>query len=599
MNSEVQSILNRYDSDKTRLMDILWDVQNTQGYISDEAIASMAEGLNMSGYDVRETLTFYHFFHDKPFGKHKVFLSDTVIARVNGYDEVHDALEKATGCTFGSVDSSGTFGLGHAPCIGLSEQEPAMMVDEVVFTNLTAAKVDDIIGQLKSGKSAADIAAPGQVSTTIGYVDAIVTAEVHKGGTVMFKDGIDYKAVLQAAIDKKPSGVVDTVKAANLRGRGGAGFPTGLKWGLCSEAEGAEKYVICNADEGEPGTFKDRVLLTRSPKDVLIGMAIAAYAIGSRNGILYLRAEYRYLKDFLNQQMQDLRDAGMLGNGILGTSFDFDIRIVIGGGAYICGDETSMIESCEGKRGSPRVKPPFPVQQGYLGMPTAVNNVETYAIATRVIEMGSDWFTAMGTKDSPGTRLLSVSGDCDKPGVYEIEWGTSLNDVLAMVGAKDAKAAQISGPAGECLSVAKDGDRKFCYSDLSCNGSLMIFNQSRNLLDVVKHFMDFFVEESCGICVPCRAGGVDMRDKIDLVIAGRATQQDLDEIKSWGNLLKTSRCALGVTSPKPLLTTLDKFPEIYADKIVVQEGALLASFDIEEAGAANKRLLSKFMGVNA
>ncbi|MBL4712844.1 MAG: NAD(P)H-dependent oxidoreductase subunit E [Gammaproteobacteria bacterium] len=598
MNSEVQTILDRYNSDKTRLMDILWDVQNAQGFLSDEAIASMAEGLNMSGYDVRETLTFYHFFHDKPFGKHKIFLSDTVIARVNGYDEVHDALEAATGCSFGGVDSSGTFGLGHAPCIGLSEQEPAMMVDEVVFTNLTAAKVNDIVGQLKSGKSAADIAAPGQASTTIGYVDAIVTAEVHKGGTVMFKDGIDYKAVLQAAIDKKPAGVVDVVKAANLRGRGGAGFPTGLKWGLCSEAEGAEKYVICNADEGEPGTFKDRVLLTRSPKDVLVGMAVAAYAIGSRNGILYLRAEYRYLKDFLNQQIQDLRDAGLLGKGILGA-FDFDIRIVIGGGAYICGDETSLIESCEGKRGSPRVKPPYPVQQGYLGMPTAVNNVETYAIATRVIEKGSDWFTAMGTKDSPGTRLLSVSGDCDKPGVYEIEWGTSLNEVLAMVGASNAKAAQISGPAGECLSVAKDGDRIFCYSDLSCNGSLMIFNQSRNLLDVVKHFMDFFVEESCGICVPCRAGGVDMRDKIDLVIAGRATQQDLDEIQSWGNLLKASRCALGTTSPKPLLTTLDKFPEIYAEKIVVQEGALLASFDIEEAGAANKRLLKKFMGVNA
>ena len=600
MNSEVQSILNNYNSDKTRLMDILWDVQNAQGYLSDEAIASMAEGLKMSDYDVRETLSFYHFFHSTPFGKHKIFLSDTVIARTNGYDEVRSALESATGTSFGSVDSTGVFGLGDAPCIGLSDQEPAMMVDEVVFNNLTAAKATDIIGQLKAGKSAAEIANPsGAATSSIDYVDGMVSAKVLKGGTVMFKDGIDYKAVLQAGIDKGASGIVDDIKAAGLRGRGGAGFPTGLKWEMCGKAEGAEKYVICNADEGEPGTFKDRVLLTRSPKDVLVGMVIAGYAVGSRYGILYLRAEYRYLKDYLNQQMQDLRDEGLLGDGILGTSFNFDIRIVIGGGAYICGDETSLIESAEGKRGSPRVKPPYPVQQGYLGMPTAVNNVETYAIATRVIEEGVDWFKGMGTKDSAGTRLLSVSGDCDQPGVYEIEWGATLNDVLAMVGAKDPKAVQISGPAGECLSVAKDGDRKFCYSDLSCNGSLMIFNQSRNLLDVVKHFMDFFVEESCGICVPCRAGGVDMRDKIDLVIAGRATQQDLDEVKSWGNLLKASRCALGVTSPNPLLTTLDKFPEIYAEKIVVQDGPLLASFDMEEAAAANKRILKQFMGVSA
>ena len=600
MSSEVQSILERYNSDKTRLMDILWDVQNQQGYISEEAIASMADGLNMSGYDVRETLTFYHFFHDKPFGKHKIFLSDTIIARMNGYDEVHDALEKAVGCAFGGVDSTGTFGLGHAPCIGLSDQEPAMMVDEVVFTKLTTAKVNDIIGQLRSGKSAADIANPnGHASTSKDYVESIVSAKVLQGGTVMFKTDRNYKAIIQKCIDKTPEGVIDTIKTANLRGRGGAGFPTGLKWGFCRGAEGVEKYVICNADEGEPGTYKDRILLIQSPKDVLMGMVITSFAIGSRTGILYLRAEYRYLRDYLNQQMQELRDDGLLGNDILGSGHNFDIRIQFGGGAYICGDETSLIESCEGKRGSPRVKPPFPVQQGYLGMPTSVNNVETFANVASIIDEGAEWYADMGTDDSTGTRLLSVSGDCDRPGTYEIEWGITLNEALAMVGAKDAKAVQISGPSGECLSVAKDGDRKFCYSDLSCNGSMMIFNHSRDILEVVKHFMDFFVEESCGICVPCRAGGVDMRDKIDLLLAGRATQKDLDEIKSWGNILNVSRCALGSTSPKPLLTTMDKFPEIYAEKIVVQEGALLPSFSMEEAGAANKRMLKQFMGVDA
>lgn len=602
MKEEIQTILDSYGRDKTRMMDILWDVQNQQGYVSDESVSSIAEGLSMSDYDVRETLTFYHFYHDQPTGTHKIYLSDTVIARMNGYDEVLAALEQEAGCTLGSEDASGKFGLYPTPCIGLSEQEPAMLVDQVVFSNLTPAKVGDIMSQLKQGKSAAEVAnAAGHASTDVAYVNGMVSCDIHHRGAVFFKEGRDYKAVLQKCLNTDPDTLIADLKAANLRGLGGAGFPTGMKWGFCRAAEGAEKYVICNADEGEPGTFKDRTILTHSPKDTLLGMIASAHAIGSAHGILYLRCEYWYLKDYLEQQIQDFRDQGLLGTGILGSGLNFDIRVQMGAGAYICGDETSLIESCEGKRGSPRVKPPYPIQQGYLGMPTSVNNVETLAAASRIIEEGSDWYSSQGTggDKSSGARLLSVSGDCDKPGIYEIEWGTTLNEVLAMAGAKNSKAAQISGPAGECLSVAKDGDRKFCYTDLSCNGSLMIFDESRDLLEVVKHFMDFFVEESCGICVPCRAGGVDMRSKIDLVIGGRACQQDLDEIKSWGNLLKASRCALGSTSPKPLTTTLDKFPEIYEEKLVVQEGALLPSFDIEEAMAANQRAYEKFMGVKA
>ncbi len=602
MNKEIQSILERYNSDKTRLMDILWDVQNQDGYISDDAVAAMAAGLNMSADDVRETLTFYHFYHDRPTGTYKIYLSDTVIARMNGYDDVLAALEQEVGCSLGSEDESGTFGLYPTPCIGLSEQEPAMLVDKVVFANLTPSKVADIISQLKQGKTAEQVANPeGHASTSLSYVNAMVSSEIHQTGSVFFAVDRDYKSILKKCLGTAPEAVIAELKAANLRGLGGAGFPTGMKWGLCREAEGAEKYIICNADEGEPGTFKDRALMTHSPKDTLLGMIMAAHSIGSSSGIYYLRCEYWYLKDYLQQQIDDMRADGLLGTGILGSGLNFDIRIQMGAGAYICGDETSLIESCEGKRGSPRVKPPYPIQQGYLNMPTNVNNVETFAVASRIIEKGSDWFNAMGTgsERSSGTRLLSISGDCDRPGIYEVEWGTSLNDVLSRAGAINSKAAQISGPAGECLSVAKDGERKFGFNDLSCNGSLMIFDESRDILDVVKHFMDFFVEESCGICVPCRAGGIDMRSKIDLVIAGRACQQDLDEINSWGNLLKSSRCALGSTTPHPLTTTLDKFPEIYEEKLVVQEGALLPSFDMEEAMSANKKAYEKFMGVKA
>ncbi|MCF6250205.1 MAG: NAD(P)H-dependent oxidoreductase subunit E [Methylococcaceae bacterium] len=589
MNKKIQVLLEKYNSDKTRLMDMLWDVQNQQGYISEEAVTSLAEGLNMSPLDIRETLSFYHFFKDRPFGQHKIYLCNTVIAKMGNYEEVRATLEQETNTSFGNVDDSGTFGLGDANCIGLSDQEPAMMVDHVVFTKLTAEKVINVISQLKQGKTAVEIANPeGADSKYSAYINAMVAENIRTESKVMFKAGRDYKAIQKACLDKHPEQVIMTITESNLKGRGGAGFPTGLKWKMGHDAEGAEKYVICNADEGEPGTFKDRVLLSHSPKDVLLGMIAAAYAIGSRHGILYLRAEYWYLKDYLQQQIQDFRDEGLLGKQILGTAFEFDIRIQMGAGAYVCGDETALIESCEGKRGTPRVKPPYPIQQGYLGMPTSVNNVETLAIASRIVEEGSAWFSAMGTDESTGTRLLSVSGDCDKPGIYEIEWGTTLNEVLSMIGAVNAKYVQISGPAGDSLSVSKDGERKFCYSDLSCNGSLMVFDNTRDILGIVRDYTEFFVEESCGICVPCRAGGVDLQHKMERIIDGRGCQQDLDEIIQWSKLLKgTSRCGLGTAAPNPILATLDKFPEIYQEKLIEQKGPLLPSFNMEEAMSAH------------
>ena len=601
MSKEVQAILNRYHADKTRLMDMLWDVQNQQNYIGDEAVSSLAEGLNMSVDDIRETLSFYHFFKERPFGKHKIYLCNTVIAKMGNYEQVRTALEQAVNTSFGSVDASGTFGLGDANCIGLSDQEPAMMVDNVVFTQLTPEKVSNVISRLKQGKTAVEIANPkGAASTDKAYVDAIVAENIRTESKVMFKANRDYKSILQACLDKLPEQIIETMIESNLRGRGGAGFPTGLKWRMGREAEGDEKYIICNADEGEPGTFKDRVLLSHSPKDVLLGMLAAAYAVGSRHGIIYLRAEYWYLKDYLQQQIQDFHDAGLLGAHILNTDFAFDIRIQMGAGAYVCGDETALIESCEGKRGTPRVKPPYPIQQGYLGMPTSVNNVETLAIASRIIEEGSAWFTAMGTDESTGTRLLSVSGDCDKPGIYEIEWGVTLNEVLAMVGARQAKYVQISGPAGDSLSVAKDGERVFCYSDLSCNGSFMVFNASRDILNIVRDYAEFFVEESCGICTPCRAGGVDLQHKIERIIAGKACQQDIEEIIHWGKLLKnTSRCGLGTAAPNPILATLDKFPEIYQEKLVVQKGPLLPSFDKDKAMSAHELAYKHLVQENA
>ena len=590
MTTDIAAMLDAHGRDRTGLLDMLWEVQRRIGYISAEAAAAIADRLAMSVEDVLETATFYHFFHTAPAGRHRIYLSNTVIAKMHRYDEVYAALERETGVRFGEP-ASPEFGLFETACIGLSDQEPAMLVDGVVFTDLTPESVGEIVAGLKGGSTAEELANPrGLPRDDRAYVEALSGSTVYTTGPVFFRGETDHESLLARCRAQSSDEVIATLTASGLRGRGGAGFPTGIKWQTCRAAPGASKYIICNADEGEPGTFKDRALLTHEPDTVFAGMAIAAHAVGAAgadsaavpvHGIVYLRAEYAYLADYLESRLAALRERGVLGHSVDGSG-GFDIRIQLGAGAYICGDESALIESCEGKRGTPRLKPPFPVQRGYLGMPTVVNNVETFAAAAHIVDHGADWFAAMGVPGSTGTRLLSVSGDCAAPGIYEVEWGTTLRKVLDMIGAHDARAVQISGPSGEMLSVAADADRVLGYDDLSCNGSFMVFDVGRDLLDVVGDFMQFFVDESCGICVPCRAGNVLLRQKVALVADGQATSSDLDEMVAWGGVVAhTSRCGLGATSPNPILTTLTKFPEIYPVRPRATVADLLPSFDPE------------------
>ena len=590
MTTDIAAMLDAHGRDRTGLLDMLWEVQRRIGYISAAAAAAIADRLALSVEDVLETATFYHFFHTAPAGRHRIYLSNTVIAKMHRYDEVYAALERETGVRFGEP-ASPEFGLFETACIGLSDQEPAMLVDGVVFTDLTPESVGEIVAGLKGGSTAEELANPrGLPRDARAYVEALSGSTVHTTGPVFFRGETDHESLLARCRAQSSDEVIATLTASGLRGRGGAGFPTGIKWQTCRAAPGATKYIICNADEGEPGTFKDRALLTHEPDTVFAGMAIAAHAVGAAgadsaavpvHGIVYLRAEYAYLADYLESRLAALRERGVLGHSVDGSG-GFDIRIQLGAGAYICGDESALIESCEGKRGTPRLKPPFPVQRGYLGMPTVVNNVETFAAAAHIVDHGADWFAAMGVPGSTGTRLLSVSGDCAAPGIYEVEWGTTLRAVLDMIGAHDARAVQISGPSGEMLSVAADADRVLGYDDLSCNGSFMVFDASRDLLDVVGDFMQFFVDESCGICVPCRAGNVLLRQKVALVADGQATSSDLDEMVAWGGVVAhTSRCGLGATSPNPILTTLTKFPEIYPVRPRATVADLLPSFDPE------------------
>ena len=390
-------------------------------------------------------------------------------------------------------------------------------------------------------------------------------------------------AGLKKALAMSPVEVINEVTNARLRGRGGAGFPAGMKWQFTRAAEDPVKFVICNADEGEPGTFKDRVLLTDYPDRLFEGMTIAGYAIGAQQGIMYLRAEYAYLLKLLESVLEKRRRNGTLGKSILGKQgFDFDIRVQLGAGAYVCGEETAMISSCEGMRGDPKNRPPFPAQKGFMGHPTCVNNVETYVAVIRLIDMGAAWFTSLGSKGSSGTKLLSVCGDCHQPGVYEYPFGITVKQLLQDVGAEDAKAVQIGGPSGQMIGK-EDFNRTICYDDLATGGSVMIFGPDRNILEVVDYFMDFFIEESCGYCTPCRVGNVLLKEYLNRIMTGKAEEADLDIMKSLGNTVKTtSRCGLGQTSPNPILTTLSKFYPEYEKLLKTSEDGFKLSFDIQD-----------------
>lgn len=533
----IEEITKKYKNDKTRLLDIFWDIQDEYNYVSSEHLDELSHLIGVSVPELNDTLSFYHFFHSTPCGKHKIYVDNSAISEINGFEEIYKAFNE-------HIDES--IFLSTTPCIGLSDQAPAALVNGIPVTNLSVKKVKELIKDLKK-----DIIPSVEVSNL-----------VRKEGPVLFSP---YKKGSALSKNLSASQILVEVAESGIRGRGGAGFKTGLKWQLCASENEEEKYVVCNADEGEPGTFKDRYLLTHKPEMVIEGMCLAAKAIGAKKGIIYLRAEYRYLLDSLKKVI----------NG-----FPLDIRIQLGAGAYVVGEETALLESLEGKRGEPRIRPPFPVQKGYLGKPTVVNNVETFATVTKIIEQGASWYKQFGTPNSPGTKLLSVSGDCEA-GIYEIEWGLTISDFLKLVGAKNPMAIQVGGPSGKMIS-AKDGKRTISFEDLATGGSMMVFNKKRDLLKIVKNFSEFFKNESCGCCLPCRAGNIVLNEQLDFIDNGEASEIDLERIKSWSHIISSSsRCGLGQTCANPITSSLEAFPKLYQDKVKKEE-SLFKNFNVED-----------------
>ncbi len=390
------------------------------------------------------------------------------------------------------------------------------------------------------------------------------------------RDG--YAALIKCLTEYEPQQIIDMIKASGLRGRGGAGFPTGTKWQFVKNAVGDVKYVCCNADEGDPGAFMDRSVLEGDPHSVIEAMTIAAYAVGGTQGYIYVRAEYPIAVDRCRIAINQAREYGLLGKNILGTDFSFDIELRLGAGAFVCGEETALMVSVEGNRGEPRPRPPFPANKGLFGKPTLLNNVETYANITQIIRNGPDWFASMGTEKSKGTKVFALGGKIVNTGLVEVPMGTTLREIVYDIGGgipkgKQFKAAQTGGPSGGCippqhLDVPIDYDKLIEIGSMMGSGGLIVMDEDTCMVDIAKFFLEFTVDESCGKCTPCRIGTKRLLEMLTKVTDGTATMEDLDKMEELCYYIKeNSLCGLGQTAPNPVLSTLRYFRDEYETHI--------------------------------
>jgi bidirectional [NiFe] hydrogenase diaphorase subunit len=490
-------------------------------------------------------------------------------------EAVKAALEKAV-VDAGLASQVEVRGVG---CMRLCCQGPLVQVDPdaALYQKVTAEDAASIVGTLRGGKSGVERGDPEQpffkkqVSIVLANSGLIDPERIE---SYIAAEG--YQALHKALLEMTPKDVVEEMVQSGLRGRGGAGYPTGLKWATVAKAATGKKYVICNADEGDPGAFMDRSVLESDPHSVLEGMAVAAYAVGADQGFIYVRAEYPLAISRLQTAIKQARQLGLLGSAIFESPFHFNVDLRIGAGAFVCGEETALMSSVEGKRGTPRPRPPFPAESGLWGKPTLINNVETFANVPAVIRKGAEWFAGIGTEKSKGTKVFALAGKIRNTGLIEVAMGTKMREIVEEMGggAPDGgtiKAVQTGGPSGGCIP-AEALDTPVDYESLARLGSIMgsggmiVMDTSTQMVDVARFFMEFCMEESCGKCVPCRTGTVQMLQLLTKILERKATARDLQRLEDLCDLVKnTSLCGLGQTAPNPVLSTLRFFRHEYTD----------------------------------
>jgi NADH-quinone oxidoreductase subunit F len=534
---------------RSGLLPALHAAQKIYGWLPQEAAAAVAKNLKVPLADVHGVIEFYSLFYNEPIGQRVIRVCTDPACALKNADGLLDHLCSNHGIEPGQTTPDLSLTIERSPCLGLCDQAPAALVDDHAETNIS----------------------PDFHSYDLGIPQSLVYGSIHEltgncgdGTTTLAKYG-DYPA-FKKALTMRPEEVVAEIKAAGLVGRGGAAFPTGVKWEGAARAEAIQKYVICNADESEPGTFKDRVLLLDDPHRIIEGMCIAAYATGAAKGYIYLRGEYPYIAPVLEDALKEARGAGYLGR-------DFDIEIRVGAGAYICGEETALFESIEGRRGFPRVKPPFPVTHGVFGRPTVINNVETLCNVPLIIRKGAVAYRQYGTDKSPGPKLFCVSGDILKPGVYEIPFGVTLRELLVMAGGvADRRKLQsvLFGGAAGAFATPDHLDVRLTFEDLRAaglplgSGVVMVFDETRDMRDVLSRLGRFFAHESCGKCYPCQMGTQRQMEILNRIAKNEAFPGDFVRLQDVGwTMTDASLCGLGQTAASAVLSAMKLWPELF------------------------------------
>jgi len=576
---------------RDRLVQILREVQAQSNWLSRPVLARIAAGVGLTPAIVEGVASFYRFFHLEPVGRVHLLWSDNVTDRLQGSRVLAHELCRRLGIEPGQVGADGLVSVGFASCTGLPDQGPALLVNHhQVLTRMDHERVAQLADLVRAQVPPAEWPAGWQrVDDNVQRADRLLGTPRLQG------------SALRATIARGSEATLAEIEASRLRGRGGAGFVTGTKWRLARAAplpEGGTRFVVCNADEGEPGTFKDRVLLTRRAHTMVEGMTVAARVLGARQGFIYLRGEYRWLLESLEAVLARRRAAGLLGPRILGvTGFDFDVEIHLGAGAYVCGEESALIESLEGKRGVPRIRPPYPVAQGYHGQPTVVNNVETFCAAALIAERGGAWWAAVGTEQSTGTKIHSVSGDVERPGVYEFAYGVTVREILDAAGAgsgagpRAVQAVQVGGPSGLCLAE-NEFDRRIAFEDVPTAGAFTVFDDSRDMFEVARGYSQFFAHESCGFCTPCRVGTELIVRRMDKLAAGYGSGFDEAELRELEALLHgATHCGLGASAANPLRDTLARFPAAYKRRLV--QPRFVPAFDLDAELESARRVTGR------
>jgi NADH-quinone oxidoreductase subunit F len=540
------------------LLPVLHAAQKIYGWLPEPVAAEVARSLRVPLADVHGVIEFYSLFYNEPVGKRIIRVCTDQACALKGGDKVLNHLCTHHGLEPNQTTNDLSLTIEASPCLGLCEQAPAALVDNEAETNIDLEKDSYDLGRPKS---------------PVGGSMRLLTANCGNGRTSLAKYG-QYPAFTKA-LRMTPEEIVGEIKASGLVGRGGAAFPSGIKWEGAAKAPGAEKYVICNADESEPGTFKDRILLIDDPHRTIEGMLIAGYAIGAHKGYIYIRAEYPYILPVLENALSEARNARLLGGNILGSGFSFDIEIRVGAGAYICGEETALFESIEGKRGFPRVKPPFPTTHGLFGKPTVINNVETLCNVPLIISQGSAEYRTIGTEKSPGPKLFCVSGDVPKPGLYEVPFGVTLRELLEMAGGvaggRKLQSVLFGGAAG-AFATSEHLDVRMTFEDLRAaglplgSGVVMVFDDTRDMRDVLKRLGHFFAHESCGKCYPCQMGTQRQMEILDRVANKGGLPEDLIRLQDVGwTMTDASLCGLGQTAASAVLSAIQLWPELFVE----------------------------------